>query len=642
MVQLGELCASFPRQYLQSFYFRLLGGALLDPETNVRLHVLRAVHHALLGDNFELVRSFVNEYRRRLVDIALGDVEMSVRVAAFALLERANAHEMLDAAECSTLAVHVFDVEPRIRVAAAAFLATLVEADSNVDSQVRRLVSLLVQYSSQLDTLDEDIPEDVFDAEDEPLMSANLGRIGIALEALWEATPTLRVWAPYFDVLLDDSGGALTSAEEAVAVEAAVATVRLVRNYEAEQDEVSPLEACSTALIDLFPRLLSRFATDAPRISDLLIIPQYMDLEIFAATRNVAAFDALWDSVCAHFSRHVEPTLLRNAAESLKMLAAAHVSLGTGPAKLRALVDSVLNALLESLSGRSLDTAVFTEDDVHNVRANILRLYALANAVDIGMLDDPSSISRDAPWASLVALARRGRLGQEREVQAVRVALKTLSLAVMWQVREVNADVVDWLVTHRDELFGVLYEYIGSDDDSVSISLRNTASLLTTTLHALFFSVGIEREDDEEGTPQHAERTRLQLQFPGNTQQQCAAMLQYNLRMAAEHVASIGAPEAPARARKTRRDAGLVPLSVLMLYRRVNTFAAPTVEAIQVGAMDVKHAPVLLGLYAYFDNAYNSLCHDLVNVLRDDALHLHHAWIICVTILESLKSVRMD
>ncbi|WFD34362.1 cohesin complex subunit [Malassezia cuniculi] len=648
MTHLEELCATYPGQYLQTFYFRLIGGALLDPATNVRLHALRAVQSALIGDNFALVSPFISEFKRRLVDIALGDVEMSVRIAAFALLERANAHGMLASEERSSLAVHVFDVEPRVRVAAAAFLATLVEADTQDDAEapiarVRRLVTLLMDYSRQLDTLDESPPAQVFDEEDIPLLTASLGRVGIALEALWEAAPSLRAWAPYFDLLLNESDDrSLSPEEESVAVEAAVAAVRLVRDSVVEEDEVSPLEACSTALIDLLPKLLSRFATDAPRITDLLLIPQFMDLDVFAETRNVAVYDALWDSICAHFLRHVEPTLLHNAAESLKMLSASNVSLGTGPAKLRALVDTVLGSLLGVLRGRSLETSVFTEDDMHNIRASLLRLYALTTAVNIGTLDEPPADCSELPWDQLVAIARRGRLGQEREVQAVRVALKTLALALMWHVKQVTSesDGIDLLLSHRDTLLGALYDYTGNTDENVSVSLCTTACYLTTVLHALFFKVGAdtgEAEDDSSEQLQSTENTRLQLSFPEHVQQLCADTIQRELTNCLAQIAAVATPEASAHTRKTRRDAGLVPLAVLMLQRRVDTLATPVVGAIRIGAMDIKHIPAVLGLYACFDSAYNNLCHDLVTVLRDDALHLQRAWVVCATLLESLK-----
>lgn len=624
MVQLEALCAAFPGQYLQTFYFRLIGGALLDPDTAVRLHALRAVHGALAGAHAELARPFVSEYRRRLVDIALGDVEMSVRTAAFALLERASAHDMLDSSERSALAVHVFDIEPRIRVAAAAFLAALLGTNGDEAARVRRLVGLLVQYRSQLDALDDDAPA-VLDDEDVPLLTASIGSIGIALDALWTAAPELRTWSPYLEVLLDESG--LAPAEEGVAVEALLAATSLVPRF---TEDPSAMEACTTALIDGLPRLLARFATDAPRLTDLVLVPRYMDLDVFAETRNVAAFDTLWHSVCTHFLRHIEPMLLRNAAQSLRMLAAAHVSLGSGPARMHALIDTVLGSLLGALGGRSLDTAVFTEDDMHNVRAGLLRIYALASEVDIGLLRRPPTDMTDVPWTRLVAFAHRGRLGQAREVQPVRVALKTLALALMWRIKGSEHGDISDLTECRDSLLAALYVYTGNTDAHIAPSLRTTACHLAAVLHTLLFAAGADAAEDTALAP-------LQLPFPAHVQQQCADTLQSELGHALEHCTAAAGADAPQRGRKSRRDAGLAPLGVLVHQRRINSLAAPLVDAVRVGAMDIKHTPVMLGYYACFDNAFNALCHDLVSVLRDDALHLQRAWVVCAALLEALK-----
>ena len=45
----------------------------------------------------------------------------------------------------------------------------------------------------------------------------------------------------------------------------------------------------------------------------------------------------------------------------------------------------------------------------------------------------------------------------------------------------------------------------------------------------------------------------------------------------------------------------------------------------------------MLSYYAYFSLDFDALCHELVAVMKDDALHSNRGWIVCETILETLK-----
>lgn len=443
--QLGGLMKEFPTRFLDTTTLDHMRNALSDPDMQVRLHVLRNVQALFVQSNISTLEPFMDGAKRRLVDMALGDTEMKVRIAAFSLLESANQHGMLSNDDRSELAVHVFDIEAGVRVAAASFLAGLVEHDvtealSRSDAapsaellRVKCLISLLVKYNNQLAAMENEDEQECADDEEALVATPGLGRIRVAIEALWDATDVLHPWGPYLDVLLDEPLVAppnsqseapapivLSPDEEAVAVEAAVSIIQLTRLHGAEEEEgVSPIEACSTALITALPKLLAKFSTDAPKISDILLIIQSMDLEVYHETRNVSASESLWEQVCSHFMRHIEPDLLQNAAEAIRLLSSTSVS--SGPTKLDALAETILQSVNVTLSGRNLETAVFTEDDVHNLRANLLRLHALAKVADLsGVFKTTQSSEGNTAYDALLQLSARGRLGYEHEVQVRR------------------------------------------------------------------------------------------------------------------------------------------------------------------------------------------------------------------------------
>mgnify|MGYP002757624444 FL=1 len=117
----------FPTQYLQEYYLRHVGAALSDPDVTVRLHALRSIKNVLVPEHAIQLVSFSETHKSRMVDMALYDVDLGVRTTAFAVLESANELDMLSNDDRAALAVHIFDLESRIRAAAAAFLNGLLQ-----------------------------------------------------------------------------------------------------------------------------------------------------------------------------------------------------------------------------------------------------------------------------------------------------------------------------------------------------------------------------------------------------------------------------------------------------------------------------------------------------------------------------------
>ena len=124
-----------------------------------------------------------------MMDMALYDTDMHVRGTAFAVLASANEHDMLEHDDRSALAVHIYDQEPRIRHAAAAFLLRLLEPPDDVE-RIRALVARLSEYDAQL-------PAEPDTTASLAVLEPGLGRISIALEALWDQDESLHAFKPY-------------------------------------------------------------------------------------------------------------------------------------------------------------------------------------------------------------------------------------------------------------------------------------------------------------------------------------------------------------------------------------------------------------------------------------------------------------
>lgn len=634
--QLGMLLKQFPTEYLQEFYFRHLGTALSDPDSGVRLRAVRAAHGVCTAAHADALRPFFDAYKKRLLDMALYDLDLGVRTAAFALLEAANAHRLLEQEDCSVLAVHVFDMDARIRTAAAAFLVTLLEQQDGNEPQarLRALVALLVQYNAQLEQAEQRLSEPPID--DEGLLVPTTGRIGVATEALWDTEAALHNWQPYLDLLLADLE--LTPEEEAVAVEMFVAVVRLTRERGIEEEGVFPIEALSHALISTLPKLLARFSAETERISDLLLVLQWMDLGVYHETRNMTAFDALWDDVCAHFLRHVDRQLLHNAAEALQRLAGAPAAVSTRAAKLATLQETILGTLQDTLHQRTIDTALFTEDDVHTIYASLARLHALVKTMDVAQVLDeaPQGTSN---FHTLLALAKRGRLAYDQERPFVCLALKILTLYILWRTNEAPdspAD-VDLIQMRCTELHAILEAYLSGAEEQLVSTVRPwlTQSLQCTLL---LYTLSAALQGDEK-------RAALYLTCPPTVQRKCATAMHAELERFLPTFREEAEQAAKSSKRATRRTprASSTPGTTLhLLYTGLHlcALASAYVTAIRVGALDVRYSATLFRYYGQCNADYDALCHELVTVLRDDALHAGRAWVVCETIVDALKEVR--
>lgn len=619
--QLGTLLQRHPMPFVQDAYLRPLGAALSDPDGGVRLHALRAAQHVCVPAHDTEAHAFVTAHAKRLRDMALYDVELRVRVAAFALLAAANALGALARDDAQALAVHLFDADAQIRVAAAGLVATLVGDAPTDAASAAPLVRLVAQYDAQLTEHlahargsdgDDDDEHDGDDDIDSELLDAGAGRVGVAADALWDARADMQVWRPYLDLVLD--GAERPAHEEAIALELLVAGVRLMRARNVEVDGVPAIEACSDELATALPRLLAHFSGDAARLADVLRIVPHLDLGVYTEPRHARAFDALWDDVCAHLVRHTSPRLLHAAARALERLAAAPAAVSTRGAKLAAVHDAVVGTLTTALDGRAIDTAVFTDDDVHAIYAALARLHALLRALDAGALIDDASL-----FDTLLGLARRGRLAHAAEQPFVARALDVLTLYLVWCTHAAPTD-TDALLARRTELLATLDPLVRAHGPLC----RTVRRVLTQAVHCtlLLYTLYASLPDDA---------AALRLACPADVQQACAAAVDAELdayaarfRAAQAHVPRRGAPTPPVPA--TARTA-----------LRACALASALVTAVQVGALEVSHSVAVLRFYAHFSADFDALCQTLVHVLRDDALHAGRAWAVCATILDALR-----
>jgi cohesin complex subunit SA-1/2 len=238
------------------------------------------------------LQHFTERFKSRLTEMATSEADLSVRVAAVQVLQAIDQHGLLEDHQRDHLARLIFNYELRVRKAVGPFFAGLVEEDveerktmleagkspkkgrsrnstGSATDQVateedaerrslrltfKALASLLHRHGRILDDEDQNSieDEDEDEAADLPvetamtLQGAKTGRIGLAVEALWNTVDAVQDWAELAEFLLidhssEDEGASvdayrLTEEEESLLIEILVASLKITKaNADAEK-----------------------------------------------------------------------------------------------------------------------------------------------------------------------------------------------------------------------------------------------------------------------------------------------------------------------------------------------------------------------------------------------------------------------
>lgn len=234
---MGFWFKKYPGHFLEGAYLRYVGWVLSDSSTQVRLEAVKSLSGVYQQNEYiGSLNHFTERFKPRLIEMATGDTELSVRVAVIQVLGAINEQSLLDDDERESLCLLVFDEEPKVRKAVSQFVKGVWEESvkerlvgrkaSEKDEEragVKMLGSLLVKWGKALDRTAADVQGDVDGADKESLSSGEgssrisknaqvvslmgstkKGRIALAVEALWTEVDPVSDWESLLDHLLLD------------------------------------------------------------------------------------------------------------------------------------------------------------------------------------------------------------------------------------------------------------------------------------------------------------------------------------------------------------------------------------------------------------------------------------------------------
>ncbi|KAJ3567375.1 hypothetical protein NPX13_g6789 [Xylaria arbuscula] len=474
---LGTWVCNLPTVYMSPEYLRYLGWLLSDVNVTTRLEVLKQLAKVLKRDAEKLAH-FIDRFRPRLVEMATRDSEVSVRVAAIAVVDVLRGSGMLEPEEVDSISKLVFDSEIRVRKAVVGFFSEFVQEfiDGKIDEiggndlldelfgdqedddfesvrkdwiNLKALAENLAAYDSALDAEQDEIRHGLDVAADIANAAIPESRVSLAAQALYEKMPEISNWQVIAGYLLFDhttssksrsskSNSTEVAVKKIVAPEAREEAILLEVLATAVKENLAPSmehdrnkrrhhrvdhdaqEDAGLQLAGFIPRLLKKYGSDPAMAAIVLRLEHFLDLEVFQQLRqNSATYNQLLEEIATQFKRHVDQALLNEAVASLLHARQYY--------ELEELVDSKMAGLWEdsitSLRGvdKICELSLRGNLDRSNLASlsqtlmKISKLVTVSDCVDVLEAPGTSIDSERAPIKILVGIVARGRLTESDE-----------------------------------------------------------------------------------------------------------------------------------------------------------------------------------------------------------------------------------
>ncbi|OBS78313.1 hypothetical protein A6R68_19297 [Neotoma lepida] len=329
--EIGIWMKMYSDAFLNDSYLKYVGWTMHDKQGEVRLKCLTALqglyYNKELNSKLEL---FTSRFKDRIVSMTL-DKEYDVAVQAIKLLTLVlqSSEEVLTAEDCENVYHLVYSAHRPVAVAAGEFLYKKLfsRRDPEEDGIMKRrgrqgpnanLVKTLVFFF-----LESELHE----------------HAAYLVDSMWDcATELLKDWECMNSLLLEEplSGEeALTDRQESALIEIMLCTIRQAaechppvgrgtgKRVLTAKEKKTQLDD-RTKITELFavalPQLLAKYSVDAEKVTNLLQLPQYFDLEIYTTGRLEKHLDALLRQIRNIVEKHTDTDVLEACSKTYHAL----------------------------------------------------------------------------------------------------------------------------------------------------------------------------------------------------------------------------------------------------------------------------------------------------------------------------------
>ncbi|XP_036624728.1 cohesin subunit SA-3 [Trichosurus vulpecula] len=387
--EIGSWMQTYSTSFLTDSYLKYIGWTLHDKQREVRLKCLKALQGLYSNRDFiSCLELFTSRFKDRMVSMVM-DREYDVAVESIKLLTLIlkNMEGVLTDADCESIYPVVYASNRALASAAGEFLYWKLffpECEVGVASgreqhpgARRNFFYLLLAFSMESELHD---------------------HAAYLVDSLWDcAGPQLKDWESLTGLLLEKDQS-LGDVQENTLIEILVSSARQAtegyppvgrvtgrKGFTAKERKIQADDKLKLTehLIPLLPQLLAKFSADAEKVSPLLQLLNFFDLNIYCTGRLQKHLELLLQQLQEVVVKHTEPVVLEAGARALYLLCDPEFTFF-------GLVDFARSQLVDLLTDRFqqeleelLQGSFLDEDEVYNMAATLKRLSAFHNAHDL-------------------------------------------------------------------------------------------------------------------------------------------------------------------------------------------------------------------------------------------------------------------
>ncbi|KAG9341743.1 hypothetical protein JZ751_018809 [Albula glossodonta] len=441
IAEIRAICIEEIGVWMKMYSDAFLNDSYLKYQGEVRLKCLTALqglyYNRELNTKLEL---FTSRFKDRIVSMTL-DKEYDVAVQAIKLLTLVlhSSDEVLTAEDCESVYHLVYSAHRPVAVAAGEFLFKKLfsQRDQEEDGMPKRRGRQSPNANLIRTTV-------FFFLESELHEHA-----AYLVDSMWEcAAELLKDWECMISLLLDEpmpGEEALTDRQETALIEIMLCTIRQAaechppvgrgtgKRVLTAKEKKTQLDD-RTRITELFsvalPPLLAKYSVDAEKVTNLLQLPQFFDLEIYTTGRLEKHLDSLLRQIREIVEKHTDTDVLEACSKTYHALCNEEFTIFNRVDIARSqLLDELVdkfNRLLEDFlqEGEEPD-----EDDAYQVLSTLKRITAFHNAHDLSKWD---------LFTSNYKLLNTGIENGDMPEQIVIHALQCAHYVILWHLAKVS------------------------------------------------------------------------------------------------------------------------------------------------------------------------------------------------------------
>uniref|UniRef100_A0A8C7L748 Cohesin subunit SA n=1 Tax=Oncorhynchus kisutch TaxID=8019 RepID=A0A8C7L748_ONCKI len=438
--EIGMWMKLYSDAFLNDSYLKYVGWTMHDKQGEVRLKCLTALqglyYNRELNTRLEL---FTSRFKDRIVSMTL-DKEYDVAVQAIKLLTLVlHTDEVLSPEDCESVYHLVYSAHRPVAIAAGEFLFKKLfstrepEEEGAPKRRGRQSPNANLIKTTVFFFLESELHE----------------HAAYLVDSLWESgADLLKDWECMTSLLLDDpvpGEEALTDRQETALIEIMLCTVRQAaechppvgrgtgKRVMTAKEKKTQLDD-RTRMTELFavtlPPLLAKYSIDTEKVTNLLQLPQFFDLDIYTTGRLEKHLEALLRQIREIVEKHTDTEVLEACSKTYHALCNEEFTIFNRVDIARSqLLDELVdkfNRLLEDFlqEGEEPD-----DDDAYQVLSTLKRITAFHNAHDLSQWD---------LFSSNFKLLNTGIENGDMPEQIVVHALQCTHYVVLWYLAKVS------------------------------------------------------------------------------------------------------------------------------------------------------------------------------------------------------------